>query len=288
MTQDRYKTPMDLIASYYTLLYGKNNYSEIPNAQELTDLDFRPYNPGSIFGRDGFNSNILFYSGTIVNRWIADTDRLTHTIPLKNIPTLLSQLIPDSTTIHTPSDLIALLSQELYLGKTLPEPVQQSLQTYLTTADNGRTTAFAINNQKYIDAKLPGLLSFMLVQPEFLAQSGNLQATSLPPISQVIGGTQNKLIIVRVRGGWDFQGIWANTNDPTYSANRKQMALNSSNATSLGNGYMLSNAASSLLPLLKSKEAFLVSSVGLPDHSRAHDIAGIQMETGDNPHQKGI
>lgn len=60
ITADRYKSPMELIASYYALLFGKDSYTVIPNAQELTDLDFRPYNPGSIFGRDGFNSNILF------------------------------------------------------------------------------------------------------------------------------------------------------------------------------------------------------------------------------------
>ncbi len=288
MSEDRYKTPMDLVASYYTLLYGKNNYSILPNAPELNDLDFRPYNPGSIFGRDGFNSNILFYSGTIMNRWIADTDRLVHTIPAKDIPSLFARLIPDPGLIKSPRDLIATLSQELYLGRTLPQPVQQSLQTYLTTSDAGSPIPFAIHNSTYLQTKLPGLLSFMLVQPEFLTQSGNLQAVPLPPDTEVNGGTQSKLVIVRVRGGWDFQGIWANTNDHSYTANRKQMALNSSNASSLGNGYMLNNAASPLLPFLQSKEAFLVSSVGLPDHSRAHDIAGIQMETGDNQTQEGI
>ncbi len=288
MSNDRYKTPMDLVSSFYTLLYGQNDYAVIPNAPELTDLDFKPYNPGSIFGRDGFNSNILFYSGTIVNRWIADTDKLLHTIPPRNISTFLSTLIPNTNSIHSPNDLINTLSQELYLGKTLPQPVQTSLLTYLITDDSGKKIPFEITNPKYVQTKLPGLLSFMLVQPEFLAQSGNLQAVNLTPLTQVTGGAQSKLIIVRVRGGWDFQDIWANTNDPSYGANRKQMALNSSDATSLGNGYMLNNAASSLLPLLLSKEAFLVSSVGLPNHSRAHDIAGIQMETGLSQNQDGI
>lgn len=288
MAADRYKTPMELVSSYYTLLYGIHNYNVIPNAQELSDLDFRPYNPGSIFGRDGFNNNILFYSGTIMNRWIADTDKLLHAIPAQGASEVFSQLISDPSTIHTPSDLINTLSQKLYLGRPLPQVVQQSLTNYLTTSDSGARISFAIDTQSYIQSKLPALLSFMLVQPEFLTQSGNMQAVSLPPITQVNGGTQSKLIVVRVRGGWDFQGIWANSNDPTYSANRKQMALTSSNATPLGNGYLLNNAASSLLPLLTSKEAFLISSVGLPDHSRAHDIAGIQMETGDNQNQEGI
>ncbi len=288
MTENRYKTPMELIASYYTLLFGKNTYTSIPNAPELSDLDFTPFRPGSIFGRDGFNSNILFYSGTIVNRWIADTDKLLHTIPAKNISQLATTLIPNPGSIHTPTDLISALSQKVYLGKTLPQPVQNTLKNYLTTDDQGTPIPFKMTNPKYIQSKLPGLLSFMLVQPEFLAQSGNLQDISLPPITQVSGGNNSKLIIVRVRGGWDFQGLWANTTDPAYAANRKQMALNSSNATSLGNGYILNNAASSLLPLVQAKEAFFVSSVGLPNHSRAHDIAGVQMETGLNPNQEGI
>lgn len=288
MVEDRYKTPMDLVASYYALLFGKDNYNVVPNASELTDLDFRPYNPGSIFGRDGFNSNILFYSGTIINRWIADTDKLVHTTVANNISALTNRLLSDPTAIHQPSDLINEISQQLYLGRTLPQPVQQSLERYLTTSDVGKPIPFAMNSPEYLKTKLPDLISIMLVQPEFIAQNGDLQSTSLPPITEVNGGTKSKLIIVRVRGGWDFQGIWAHTTDPSYIANRKQMALNSSNATVLGNGYMLNNAASSLLSLIQSKEAFLISSVGLPNHSRAHDIAGIQMETGLNQDQNGI
>src|SRR5258708_1249668 len=56
MNAYRFKTPMDLVSSYYNLLFGKDSYSVIPNAQELKDLDFTPYHPGSIFGRYGFNS----------------------------------------------------------------------------------------------------------------------------------------------------------------------------------------------------------------------------------------
>ncbi len=288
MSEDKYKTPMDLVSSYYTILYGNNNYTVIPDSQILTDLNFRPYNPGSIFGRDGFNNNILFYSGTIINRWISDSYKLLHNIPARNIPSIFSQLITDPNSIHSPSDLINAISMKLYLGRDLPESVRQSLEKYLITSDTGKRINFNINNSVYLRSKLPELLSFMIIQPEFLTQSGNIQAVSLPSITQVNGGEQSKLIVVRVRGGWDFQGIWANTSDPAYLTNRKQMALNSSNATSLGNGYMLNNAASSLLPLLQAKQAFLVSSVGLPDHSRAHDIAGLQMETGDSQNQNGI
>lgn len=288
MNEYRFKTPMSLISSYYSILFGLNNDTVIPTAQELNDLDFTPYHPGSIFGRDGFNKNILFYSGTIMNRWIADTDKNLHTLGSKNLSMLSSNLIPNPNSIQTPDDLINTLSQELYLGKTLPVAVQETLKTYLTTNDAGNPIPFALSNQQYIRSKLPGLISYMLVQPEFLTQSGNLQATALPPVTQVNGGNNSKLIVIRVRGGWDFQGIWANISDPAYAMNRKQMALNASNSTPLGSGYVLSNAASSLLPLIKSKEAFLVSSVGLPNHSRAHDIAGIQMETGLDPNENGI
>ena len=288
MNEYRFKTPMALMSSYYTFLYGKNNDTVMPLASELNDLGFVPYHPGSIFGLDGFNNNLLFYSGTIMNRWIADTDKNLHTVSVKDIPLISKALIPDQNTIHTPNDLINLLSQELYLGQSLPQSVQASLVSYLTTNNSGKTIPFQITNQQYLRSKLPGLLSVMLVQPEFLTLSGNTQITGLPPITQINGGSNSKLIVVRVRGGWDFQGIWANTKDPAYATNRKQMMLNSSNSTSIGNGYVLNNAASALLPLIQSKQAFLISSVGLPDHSRAHDIAGIQMETGDNTNGNGI
>jgi len=263
MQQERFKSPAQLVTSFYTALYGRNDYSVIPSGTILEDLDFQPYRPGSIFGRDGFNSNSLFYSGTIVNKWIGDTQ------------TLLTQnkraLLPLQTIVHDDNSqqVIATISEKLAYASSLPENVQQQLSTYLSPVHASFQTV------------LPNLLGIMFTQPEFLAVSGNLQSVSLPVTTNIQDTSNNpRLVIVRIKGGYDYQQLVANIQDPSYAANRKQMALNASSSTPLGNGYALNNAAASLVPIIQAKQVFFISGVGLPGQSRAHDVASKQMETG--------
>lgn len=262
MQADHYKTPLELVASYYSTLYGRNNYSVTPNGTVLGALNFAPYLPGSVFGRDGFNSNALFYSGTILNSWVSNNYRLVHTAgqPLPPNIAALKQSAP------TPDKFVAALSTQLYLGATLPAATQKQLVDYLGTSMS--------------DAKILDVLSLMLDQPEFIAQGGNLQASPLTAADETSTSSSPKLVVVRLRGGFDYQQLVANTADPAYAANRGSLALTAANSTPLGNGYVLNNLASSLLPAVTSGQASFINAVGLPGQIRAHDIASRQMETG--------
>jgi len=282
MNEERYKNPVELVASYYGITYGFQNYNVKPYGYELTDLDFKPYNPGSIFGRDGFNNNSLFLSGTIINRWLADTDKLVHRSDGSYMKDLLNNLLPKDSNnkVDSQEKLITLFEQQLYLGRTLPNNIKESLINYLSTDNSGNKSDFKPYDDIYRKDRVLGLLSLMLDQPEFTMQSGLDAPTVNNSSSNNSNNNDAKLIIVRLRGGIDYQEIVANTNDQAYKDNRKQLALDSTNSDSLGKGYVLNKSAEVLLPLLNSKEAFLINSVGLPNQSRAHDIASEQMETG--------
>ena len=262
MQADRYKTPLELVASYYSTLYGRNDYSATPNGTFLAALNFAPYLPGSVFGRDGFNSNALFYSGTILNSWVSTNYRLVHS-PGQALPPSIAAL---KQSAPTPDRFVAALSAQLYLGATLPAATQRQLVDYLGPS---------MSDQKILD-----VVSLMLDQPEFLAQGGNLQASPIPATNETSTSSSPKLVVVRLRGGFDYQQLVANTSDPAYAANRGSLALTPANSSPLGNGYVLNNVASSLLPAVTSGQASFINAVGLPGQIRAHDIASRQMETG--------
>ncbi len=262
MQADRDKTPLELVASYYSTMYGRSDYSVAPDGAILGALDFAPYLPGSVFGRDGFNENALFYSGTIVNSWVSSSYRLTHSAE-QGLPPNIAALMKSAPT---PQQFVTALGEQLYLGATLPAATTQQLVAYLGA---GLT-----------DSKVEDVLAVMLDQPEFLAQGGNVQASRLTTTDETSTSSSPKLVVVRLRGGLDYQQLVANTSDPAYAADRKTLALTPADSTPLGNGYVLNNVASALLPDVASGQASFINAVGLPGQIRAHDIASRQMETG--------
>jgi uncharacterized protein (DUF1800 family)/uncharacterized protein (DUF1501 family) len=262
MQADRDKTPLELVASYYSALYGRSDYSATPNGTVLAALNFAPYLPGSVFGRDGFNSNALFYSGTILNSWVSSNYRLVHSIG-QVLPPNIAALKQSATT---PEQFVSALSAQLYLGATLPTATQRQLVDYLGVG--------------MADSKILDVVSLMLDQPEFLAQGGKLQAAAIPATNETSTSSSPKLVVVRLRGGLDYQQLVANTSDPAYAADRGSLALTPATSHPLGNGYVLNDVASALLPDVTSGQASFINAVGLPGQIRAHDIASRQMETG--------
>ncbi len=288
MQEERYKSPPELVASLYTSLYGRNNYAIIPDATILTDIGFSPMLPGSIFGRPGFGKNSLFFSGTILDKWIGDTDRLMRAPAASaQLQQFLASTISQNA-IATPQQLVRNFENTLYLGKVLPQKVEQDLATYISTA-SGTASGSALSTKDPVSVgKMIGMLDLMVGQPEFILNSGSPSVVALPqPLKATPQTASSTLIIVRLHGGLDYQQIVANVKDPAYATNRQ--ALNfSSKSTPIGNGYILNNIISSLLPLINSKQAFFVTGIGLPGQVRAHDIASTQMETGLNLNHMGI
>jgi uncharacterized protein (DUF1800 family)/uncharacterized protein (DUF1501 family) len=288
MREDRYRSPVELVESFYTTLFGRNNYSIIPDKNVLSYMGFEPMKPGSIFGRPGFNSNIAFFSGSILDYWIGGLNRMLREKALSpDMNKFISNLIKDNN-VTTVKQLVQSLESRLYLDRELPTSTENTIMNYIT--NNGQ-----INDSQALDltntnslSKIISAISLLLSQPEFLMNSGSPVAVALPPSNlQNTNNNYPKLVIVRIRGGLDYQQLVANLNDPSYSANRKTLALTGS-STEIGNGYYLNNSAKVLLPLIKSGQLSLISAVGLPGQVRAHDLAAHQMETGLDQNGNGI
>ncbi|MDP9026036.1 MAG: DUF1800 family protein [Actinomycetota bacterium] len=263
MQADRYKTPLELVASYYSDLYGRNDYATVPTAKLLVDLNFTPYLPGSVFGRAGFNSNPLFYSGSILENWVHTTYQLLHPGTPGQLPPAVAAA---KSASHTADQFITALSSRLYASGALPHDTQKQLVAYLGT--------------DLSDVHLMDATSLMLDQPEFLTESGNLEGSPSTKTNETASGAASKLVVVRLRGGMDYQQLVANVSDPAYAKDRGSLALTPAQSSPLGAGYVLNNVASSLQPIVQAGQASFINAVGLPGQIRAHDIASRQMETG--------
>ena len=258
MQEERYKSPLELVASFYTSLYGRNDYAIIPAPEILTDLGFSPMMPGSIFGRPGFDENMLFFSGTILDKWIGDTDRI---LRLKSGSAQLQQVLAGAiskNTITTPQQFVQYFENTFYLGKRLPQKTEDDITAFLAN-DATSSAALMASNPGSLN-KMIGTLDLLFAQPEFIMNTGNPSAIALPqPLKSIADTASSTLVIVRLRGGLDYQQLIANVNDPAYASNRKSLDLNVSNSTSLGDGYVLNNAASPLMPLMRSKQVTFVT-----------------------------
>jgi uncharacterized protein (DUF1501 family) len=233
--------------------------SDAPSGDDLTAF-------ASVIEKDKFqilpSLTWLLSSGTILNSWVRSSYRLTHSGG-KDLPPNIAAL---KRSAPTPDRFVTALGDQMYLGATLPAATVRQLVDYLGAGMS--------------DAKIEDVVALMLDQPEFLAQSGNLQAATLPSTDETSTSPSSKLVVVRLRGGADYQQLVANTSDPAYAADRKTLALTPDSSSSLGNGYVLNNVASSLLPAFRSGQLSFIDAVGLPGQVRAHDIASRQMETG--------
>jgi uncharacterized protein (DUF1800 family) len=288
MDEERYKSPVELVASFYTSLYGRDAYSVIPNATILTDLGYEPMRPGSIFGRPGYNANILFYSGSILDKWIGDTDRILRSNT--NSPSI-AQLIATTiiqNKITTPLALVQYYENLLYHGAKLPTKAESDIVSFVTASSTvPDTQALDTTNTKSLN-KLLGMLDLLYAQPEFIMTGGTPSAVTLPqPLSPSPAVASTTLVVIRLHGGFDYQQLVANIKDPDYASNRQSLNLTGTSLP-LGAGYVLNSAAKALMQFIQSKQAFLVLAVGLPGQVRAHDIASQQMETGLNPYDVGI
>ena len=82
MNELRYKNPIELAIWTLKLLHYKNPSvidSLLQDTTLLTNLDWIPYNPRSIFGRDWFDDNKAFMNGYFHNQWVTYTSKIAFT-----------------------------------------------------------------------------------------------------------------------------------------------------------------------------------------------------------------
>ncbi len=130
-----YKNPLELTIGTIKLLH-KNSQGTIDSLLRDTNLlgrlNWTPYFPGSVFGRDGFDDNAKFYSTYIQNQWISFTNRIAFDATSGSY--VLSEVIPYTNTGITAPLSITTSTGNTYSGSltitggtlTLSTPVSQT------------------------------------------------------------------------------------------------------------------------------------------------------------------
>lgn len=183
----------------------------------------------------------------------------------------------------TPLDLIKNLEQRFYISRRLSDSVRTEMVNFLTTR-NGVAIPFEPANSDYQNSKIKSLVALMMLQPEYLLQSGFDQNLSVTNASAGSGkyGDKGSLVILSFGGGADWLQFMAPTSNATYKTFRGNLALSDTEATELeaGKGLKMNNSMSALFPYYNSGELRIINSVGVPNHSRSHSEAREQMESG--------
>ncbi len=83
MNSIRYKNPIELMIGTLKILHSKDqNFVVDPllnDAGFLTTVDWTPYNPRSIFGREGFDHNEAFMNAYFHNQWVTYATKIAFT-----------------------------------------------------------------------------------------------------------------------------------------------------------------------------------------------------------------
>lgn len=76
-----YKTPVELTIGTAKLLHYRNPAAVDPMLNDtslLSRFNWTPYQPGSVFGRDGYDSNAKWYSTYLQNQWTTYANRIAY------------------------------------------------------------------------------------------------------------------------------------------------------------------------------------------------------------------
>ncbi|MEA3304744.1 MAG: DUF1800 family protein [Patescibacteria group bacterium] len=143
-----FKSPLDLVIGTFQLVntgsaidISTGSTARLLDTRFLRDLGWKPYNPESIFGRDGWDDNSAFYNGYTHNKWITDLSLI-----IMNNESFDLNTIIDSSSGTTIDDLFTNIEQKLYLGRQLSLEVETELTQFLTS---GSTIEFAADDENY-------------------------------------------------------------------------------------------------------------------------------------------
>lgn len=93
-----YKNPLELGIGTLKILHDKDPLtfdSRIYDSELLNMLNWRPYFPGSVFGRDGFDDNNKWFTAYTENQWMSFATRLSSTTTTGSY--LLSNIVPTTS-----------------------------------------------------------------------------------------------------------------------------------------------------------------------------------------------
>ncbi|MDQ1343805.1 MAG: hypothetical protein QG650_525, partial [Patescibacteria group bacterium] len=111
MNSVTYKTPVELAIGTVKLLHYRDPATLDPLLNDtslLSRFNWTPYQPGSVFGRDGYDDNAKWYSTYLQNQWITYSNRIAYsssagTYQISNFLPALTSPVSLATSVSTSS-----------------------------------------------------------------------------------------------------------------------------------------------------------------------------------------
>lgn len=226
LTELRYKNPIELTIGTLKILHAKDETFVVDpllnDTSLLVHLDWVPYNPRSIFGRDGFDNNTGFMNAYFHNQWVNYASKIAFTSGTGTYN--LSQLIPQ--TYHTNTGTFAI---KTHTGNTYSGSISLgafSLSTLVETLSWTQTQNFQIQKTLFLEDPLLDETSLTWE----VISSGN----TLPDEESLsLTGTQNNSSL---SGSWETTSIWTGAlqDEPSSSTSQEEILSSSGAQTSSG------------------------------------------------------
>ena len=121
---------------------------------------------------------------------------------------------------------------------------------------------------------------------QFLLTSAALGFGSLMPLSLAAAQTEQRLLVVVLRGAMDSLGSLVPYSDPRYQHLRGDLAVKDSELLRLDSTFALHSALQPLLPLWQNGELLMLPASASPYRERSHfDAQNLLENGGERPHQ---
>lgn len=112
-----FKNPLELAIGTLKVLHDKDPSTLDPRIYDtelLNMLNWRPYFPGSVFGREGFDDNAKWFTAYTENQWISFSTKLASTVATGSY--LLSNIVSTSPITLSGSFPVTTSSLNTYTG----------------------------------------------------------------------------------------------------------------------------------------------------------------------------
>lgn len=144
-----YKTPVELTIGTVKLLHYQHPSAIDPMLNDtslLSRFNWTPYMPGSVFGRDGYDSNAKWYSTYLQNQWITYANRIAYSTSTGSYS--VADYLPPATVPLTAATSVATSATSSYTGSVILTNGIAEVAPALTGTGDTESLSFGMSNVK--------------------------------------------------------------------------------------------------------------------------------------------
>jgi len=299
MNSVMYANPLELAIGLFRVLHAStgNHGADtrlLDDYEIIWRLGWTPYIPWSIFGRDGFDVNKKWMNPHILTQWSNFATTVAHDYT-RSGSYVVDNIAPVTASGWVPITMDQFIDQvegNLLLWRALPLSIRNTIKNFLTRNETGAPIVFNPTSASYRSLKYPGVYSLVLSQPEFMLKSGyDISEVTTPSEPTHLDTATGTLIVIELPGWYDWMHWFIQKDDYNdfvdfRNNGTNNLATSLSDLVDLGDYYMNRWLAYSggveangmwLKRLYDEWYLKLFNRVGVPNHSRDHDMAQFQV-----------